>query len=525
MVGHRRNIGFFDRLPGSFHDYQPMREVALEPFDFFGSRLFREELVEHPPQVLSFDGALDRLEALADQIEPAVVQLLRLAQDLLRDCDFPEIVEERRVAELADLIVRKPQVRVSSPVRPVRHLRELGGHRRHPPGVSLGGGVAVLDRLDRGVDESREEVLALQVQTVVLDGDRRLARERTNENLVVLVERKHFGLEAGRPVEDRVAGSFLVDQLEHADALPLVILHGDHQHRSRAVRDGLVESPVDGEGLAFRWRVGVLEVESFPGLGDVAGDAPGTYGEYVLLEPELPGVVLRQPEAKPAAAHPLDGALGGLDGHLEAGHQEQAPGVRVGDLPRLAQDETQEPVVIVLGGERDADGVELLELSRLLLRPGLGLFEAQLALEVVGRVSYRPQELPLIRLHREDVEEELVAFRRPAFRRHGDYRRVRASRPPGECLDGGAVLGEQVLVENQDSRRRRQSLAGSDGDRHDGIPIVSLRVGQGREPPVNTRPHPNRAHDCRLNLSWLGEERDYANRLPPPRSSRASRAD
>jgi hypothetical protein len=67
-----------------------MREVALEPFDFFGSRLFREELVEHPPQVLSFEGALDRLEALANQIEPAMVELLRLAQDLLRDRYLPK---------------------------------------------------------------------------------------------------------------------------------------------------------------------------------------------------------------------------------------------------------------------------------------------------------------------------------------------------------------------------------------------------------------------------------------------------
>ena len=158
-------------------------------------------------------------KTLLDERESVGVELLRLGEHRLPHPDLAEVVEERCVAQLGHLVAGEAQ----PPVRLRGFL--LDGPRqcrrvvRHTQRVARGGGVALLDRQHRGAHEALEEVLDLLHEPGVLDGNRRLGRQRPDERDLRLAERPHLGVRGIGREDSRVPVELAVDELQHADHL------------------------------------------------------------------------------------------------------------------------------------------------------------------------------------------------------------------------------------------------------------------------------------------------------------------
>jgi hypothetical protein len=156
----------------------------------------------------------------------------------------------------------------------------------------------------------------------------------------------------------------LVDELDHADHLVLVVAHGDDQHGARPVAGLLVEGAADLEGEAGGKLVGVGHVDVAAAQGHVAGDGGLVQGHGLLLERDHDGVVLSELEREPRV-------LGRLL-VLAPLHQVEAARIRVRDLPALQQDQLQELLDVALRGEGHSDAVQVVQLLAL---AGEGAFQ------------------------------------------------------------------------------------------------------------------------------------------------------
>ena len=212
-------------------------------------------------------------------------------------------------------------------------------------GLFVDGGV---DELDEGF----EQFFQLGNELPVGQGDGRLGGQGFGQALVRIGEGPHF-------TADGILG---VDQLQDADDLVLVVLHGHREKGLGAVAGAGVEGPGAGEVEALR-RVGVGDVDRLQVEGAVGGHhgivGLAAFGVQRQVG-ELGG------EGLAAAAAKGNGQGVGAD-NLEAqmapvlGHAVEGAAVRVGDLLGSQQDALQQAVQVALVGEGRPDLVELLQ--------------------------------------------------------------------------------------------------------------------------------------------------------------------
>ena len=85
----------------------PARQVELADVLRRGRDARLEQPEEERPAFLRVLGLEGEVEPVADPADLVVVELLRLDEDALGDRDLPEVVEERRRLQLADLLPRE----------------------------------------------------------------------------------------------------------------------------------------------------------------------------------------------------------------------------------------------------------------------------------------------------------------------------------------------------------------------------------------------------------------------------------
>ena len=318
-----------------------------------------QERVEFLAQELQLEPALQDLGALANQLETRGGQLLGLDEHVLANANLAEVVKERGIAELADLVGREAHVAEGPTGGAVGGLGE--GHReiRDAEGVAGGGGVPRFDGADGGADEALEEDAHALVEAAVLEGHRRLRGEGGGQALEALGVGEGLGLDLLGRGEAPRGVALAVDQLEDADDVVARRLHGHHEHGLRAVARVLVEAGIDVVSGARGRHVGVVQVDDLSRQGDVARDALVADGHGGSGGPGVAGprkwngrgIVLGDLEAEAARLA------------LRLLHEVDRPRVAAGDLAGSRQDETQQRLHVALGGEPDADLVELLELA------------------------------------------------------------------------------------------------------------------------------------------------------------------
>ncbi len=296
--------------------------------------------------------AQDEVVAVPDQLEVGGIELVGLDQDLLPDADLAEIVQQAGVAELPHLLGREPDHRVGPVAGPVHRLGQADRHRGHPLGMARRGWVALLDGRHRRADEALEQPLDGFVELAVLDRDGRLPRQRLDQLHRVRAEGDDLAGGLRRIVEDGGGVALAVDQLQHADYVALVILHRDDEHRLGAVAVPLVERPVERVGDVAGQHVDVVDDQGLALGGGVARQRRVVDRNREFDERNVgPALVLAQLEPQLSAA-----LLVGL-------HDVEAAGVGVRDAPGLVQDEFEQGVVVLLGGEPHPDVAQLGQLA------------------------------------------------------------------------------------------------------------------------------------------------------------------
>ena len=282
-----------------------------------------------------------------------------------------------------------------------------------------------------------------------MDRDGRLRGERPGELLVPGAVGPDRPLDLFHRREAVPEFRLAVDQLERADRLALRRAHRHHQHRLGTVAGLVVERAVDPERRPRRRRVGVLEVEGVPGQRDVSCDAGARQRQPRRTVGDLDRVVLGQSEAQPP------GAVGVLLDKVERA------GIALRDLPRLGQDGLEQLTRVALGGEPDADRVQLGELPIESRHGGR-------AVEIVERVLHGARE------------------NRPAHARREQPVPVFGPRAGGVGVDEGQDAQRRVapppvgdVRADQHHGRRRRGQIRRRGQRGD-VERVAEKLGRGR---------------------------------------------
>ena len=133
-----------------------------------------QQIVDLPLVRLVLHRLDGEVEARPDGVELQRIELLFLDQHLLADADFAEVVQQRGVANLLDLVGSEADIAILPVVDAVDHFGQLDGEVRHAERVAGGGRIALLDRRDRRGDEALEQPLDRFVEQVVLDRHRGL---------------------------------------------------------------------------------------------------------------------------------------------------------------------------------------------------------------------------------------------------------------------------------------------------------------------------------------------------------------
>ena len=369
VVDSRRRVGGHDGgLVGRPHGREVRVDLPQEllQLEVPHGRLSFEALARAPEETTDFLSRVPELEApledlrpLADQLEALRQELLGLDEHVLAHADFTEVVQERGIADLADLIGGEMQVAERSADRARGGLGD--GHRQigNPERVPGGGGVARLDGGDRSIDEALEEHAHAFVQPAVVERDRRLRGERGGEADEALGVGQHLALDLFGRGKALCPITLAVDQLEDPDDVARRRPHRHHQHGLGPVAGMPVEGRVDVIAGVARRLVGVGEVNALSCQRHVAGDAllvhrhvRGRGGAAARVRRgQGDRVVLGELKAKPPRLA------------VRLLNEVNGAGVAVGDGARQGEDEREQSVDIALRREPDADFVELLELA------------------------------------------------------------------------------------------------------------------------------------------------------------------
>ena len=328
-------------------------------------------------QHLHFRLALEGLETRGDELDAVVdgLQLGCLVDDVHRGRDLAAIVQQTRDLELVAVLLRHMEVRERPRGGAVRGLGQHHGQGRHALAVSARVWALLVDRGVDELDQRLEQDLQLLDQQAVGERDRRLRGERLGEALVFLPERHD-------PPRGGVGG---VEQLQHADDVALVVLHRHREERGRPVAGALVEVARAGE------------IEPFLGVG--VGHVHGLVRERrVRRDHRVVRLAVAVVQRDGVERHGVAGAAAHRDGQAVGAHDLELQLVAHQPVERAAvgprqvfrrdQDRLQQLVDVALLRERDADGVEVLELGE-----EMGL---ERAAELRGRSHRRGLQVPRV---------------------------------------------------------------------------------------------------------------------------------
>ncbi len=322
--------------------------VVVQPRQAFVERLFQFHLVaagHHGFQVFDFRVALQYLEPGSDLVNAVVdgFQLGRLVDHVFRRRHLAAVVQQSGDVHFVFFLVGHGEAVEDSFVAFVRrvgqHHRQFGHALAVPPRV---GGLGV-DRGRDQLDEGIEQILLGLQKLLVVQGHRRLGRQRLDQGLNAVGERNHR-------LAVVVAG---VDELQNADDVVLVVLQGHGQKR---------HGPVAGAGIEV---LGARKIElpGFVGVGDVLGSGRQRHvgGDVLVVGVAVLVVHAQRRKGDDLAGGPAHGDVERIVAHdlelqlVVLGAQVKRAAVGVAEVLGLQEDGFHQHVVVAFRRQRDAD--------------------------------------------------------------------------------------------------------------------------------------------------------------------------
>ncbi len=193
-------------------------ELLIEGLEIAGGAAALEQ-AHLASEDLDLERANGELEARADDLELVGEELLGFEEDLFADADLAEVVEQRGILQLADVVAGPGHVGVDRAAGERERAGEADGEVGDAAGVAARRRVALLDRLDAGADEALEHVLDLGVENGILERDPGLGGQRRQELFAAGVEGDDLLVHVLRCQELLAGIALLVDELEDADHL------------------------------------------------------------------------------------------------------------------------------------------------------------------------------------------------------------------------------------------------------------------------------------------------------------------
>ncbi len=406
-------------------------------------------------------------------------------------------MKESCVAQLLHLLPGKGGVLEGALSRTIGHLGDVAGQGGHAHRVSRSGGIPLVDRDDRRLDESFEQVLDVAIELPVLDGHGGLSSKRLNQLHLSGFIREHVLLRGGFVTDNGQYVRFPVDELKYAHDRVPVVLHGNDQHRLGPVSYLLVEPTVERVGL---------------GVGNLVGVVDDERVAVQCREARHAGLVERQREVRGGQI-----GKGGVLGSQEVKRllpvlplfdQVQAAGVAVGQPSGLCEDHAEQRVGIAFAHEGHADLVQLpqvpMDLAQLRVRSP--------SCQVVRRSPHGRADRAVTRL----VTTQVIQSEKEATGRVGGLPRAGAVGQNGHMTRHGPHITRLAEVVGEDQHRR--SVARGD-------------LGKAGDPYYL---HPlAQSGQCLRRTPGLREDQEFRHRISrsalskaapaPSRSPRASR--
>jgi hypothetical protein len=191
------------------------------------------EFFQPRPEQRDFRIALDYFETGVNKDDAVKngLQLGRLVHHVHGGRDLAAVVKQSRDLELVAVVLRHGEIPERADLAAVDRIGKQHGEHRHALAMSAGVRRLVVDRGVHQADEGFEQIFQVVDQQAVGERDRRLGCERFSQVLVGVGECDHFAA-------PRVLG---IDQLQHADDLPFMILHRHGEERPGAIAGLLVK--------------------------------------------------------------------------------------------------------------------------------------------------------------------------------------------------------------------------------------------------------------------------------------------
>ncbi len=111
------------------------------------------------------------LEPVLQQAHVGMMKFFLLAKHVLPHSHFAEVVQQRRISNLAQLLFRKHKVPQLRSARPVHRLCQMLGVTRNAERMSGSHRIPLLDRLDRRANESFQQSLDIGIKLKVFQGN------------------------------------------------------------------------------------------------------------------------------------------------------------------------------------------------------------------------------------------------------------------------------------------------------------------------------------------------------------------
>ena len=203
-------------------------------------------------QGLQFRIALEHFKAGVNQIDPVKqgLQFGGFVDHVHRCGNLAAIMQQAGNLEF----VAVPVIHFEAGQRTLnRFSNRLGQHHGqcwHPLAMSAGVRRFFVNGQVDHIDEGFKQFLKLRHQQPVTQGDRCLRGQGLGQTLIGQGKRHHL----------LAAGCLRIDELQHADHLTLVILHGHRQERLGAIASTLIKATRPGK-IEIRFAVGVGDID------------------------------------------------------------------------------------------------------------------------------------------------------------------------------------------------------------------------------------------------------------------------
>src|SRR4051812_10775679 len=362
--------------------------------------------------------------------------------------------------------------------------------------MTTGGRIARLDSRDRRFDKAFEQPLDRFIQNAVLVCHRRLASERLYDFLLALGEGAYLVGHGGYGIQLGLELTLSVDKLHHAHHFALRVTHGHSKNRFRAVTGIFVELAIHRVLRSFGQVVRVIEEHGSSVQRYKAGDGFFTDVHRYLFKGDRNRVVLREFKAQLADRLALllvcrlffrrDLLRFGKSHRICLLDQVERTGVRVGDLAALGQDHLEQLAGIVLGAERRADLIQLVNLFRSVAEPLLAVAARLVQVDVIQRVIHHALDELTWRLQRQIGEDSAVETGVFEFlvgeRDHAEVLRPHALAKLAQQALGGGDQDTVDLSRVPVEVLKRDLSETMDGDNSFARDVVRLEKSQERQP-------------------------------------------